>query len=213
VLVARDSFKLLFKPFLISILPSLKSSENAAEMTFFTRFFAVQTRARAEAGIYLIAEEKKSCDVESTCRTLDFGKCYERKRIKSLACENMVARNMSKRGFLIGERIYLRPFSRDDVSYVRKWSDDFEIRRLTGEVAPMRQAETEKFYEELRADKNRIWFVIVLKRGKQVIGEAGLLRMFRPWRCTDMTIIIGDKDAWGKGYGTEAGRQIGRAHV
>jgi len=34
------------------------------------------------------------------------------------------------------------------------------------------------------------------------------LRMFRPWRSTDMTIIIGEKDAWGKGYGTEVGRLL-----
>jgi RimJ/RimL family protein N-acetyltransferase len=47
-----------------------------------------------------------------------------------------------------------------------------------------------------------------LKKGDQVIGEAGLLRMFKPWRCTDMTIIIGEKDAWGKGYGTESGRLL-----
>jgi diamine N-acetyltransferase len=32
--------------------------------------------------------------------------------------------------------------------------------------------------------------------------------MFRPWRSTDMTIIIGEKDAWGKGYGTEVGHLL-----
>jgi diamine N-acetyltransferase len=117
-------------------------------------------------------------------------------------------RNTSDQGLLIGRRIYLRPFSKNDVSYLQKWSYDPEIRRLTGEVAPMSQAETEKFYRELRADKDRSWFVIVLRRGNQVIGEAGLLRMFGPWRCTDMSIIIGEKDAWGKGYGKEAGRLL-----
>jgi RimJ/RimL family protein N-acetyltransferase len=32
--------------------------------------------------------------------------------------------------------------------------------------------------------------------------------MFKPWRCTGMTIIIGEKDKWGKGYGTEAGHLL-----
>jgi len=109
---------------------------------------------------------------------------------------------------LIDKRVYLRPFSKNDLSYVQKWSNDPEIRKLTGEFAPMSHAEAEKFYRELRAYKDRIWFVIVLKKGNRVIGEAGLLRMFRPWRCTDMTVIIGEKDAWGKGYGTEAGRLL-----
>ena len=123
--------------------------------------------------------------------------------------ENMSSReNVSKRKTLTGRRVYLRPFCRDDLPYIQKWSNDAELRKLIGEVAPMSRAETEKFYKELLADKDRMWFVIVLKRGDRVIGEAGLLRMFKPWRCTDMSIIIGEKDASGKGYGTEAGRLL-----
>jgi len=109
---------------------------------------------------------------------------------------------------LIGERIFLRPFSKKDLPHIQRWSTDAELRRLTGEIAPISQAEVEKFYRELRADENRAWFAIVLKKGNRVIGEAGLLRMFRPWRNTDMTIIIGEKDARGKGYGKEAGHLL-----
>jgi diamine N-acetyltransferase len=109
---------------------------------------------------------------------------------------------------LISKRVCLRPFGRNDLSYVQKWSNDPEIREMTGEVKSMGRAEAEGWYRELRAGKDRIWFTIVLKRGNRVIGEAGLLRMFKPWRCTDMSIIIGEKDAWGKGYGTEAGRLL-----
>jgi RimJ/RimL family protein N-acetyltransferase len=109
---------------------------------------------------------------------------------------------------LVGERILLRPFSKRDLPHIQRWSADAELRKLIGEVAPMSEAEGERFYKELRADKDRVWFVIVLKRNGRVIGEAGLLRMFRPWRNTDMTIIIGEKDAWGKGYGTEAGHLL-----
>ena len=116
--------------------------------------------------------------------------------------------NFSKQESLVGKRVVLRPFCRDDLRFVQKWSDDAEIRRLTGEVAPMSDAEAEKFLESVQADKDRLWFAVVLKRGNRVIGEAGLLRMFRPWRCTDMTVVIGEKDAWGKGYGTEAGRLL-----
>lgn len=28
--------------------------------------------------------------------------------------------------------------------------------------------------------------------------------MFEPWKTTDLTMIIGEKDAWRKGYGSEA---------
>jgi len=113
-----------------------------------------------------------------------------------------------ERKSLIGERVLLRPFCRDDLPYIQKWSNDAELRKLIGEVAPMSDAETEKWYKELLGDKDRVWFVIVVKKGDRVIGEAGLLRMFRPWRSTDMTIIIGEKDEWGKGYGTEVGHLL-----
>jgi diamine N-acetyltransferase len=116
-----------------------------------------------------------------------------------------IIENVLKQETLTGRRVYLRALSKDDLPYIQKWSNDAELRRLTGEVAPMSGAEIKKWYEDLLADKDRMWFAIVLKRGDWVIGEAGLLRMFRPWRNTDMTIIIGEKDAWGKGYGTEAG--------
>jgi diamine N-acetyltransferase len=109
---------------------------------------------------------------------------------------------------LIGETTILRPFSKDDLPYIQKWSNDAELRKLIGEVAPMSQADTEKWYGEMLADEDRVWFAIVTKNGDRVIGEAGLLRMFRPWRSTNMTIIIGEKDEWGKGYGVEVGHLL-----
>jgi hypothetical protein len=58
-----------------------------------------------------------------------------------------IKRKVTKKEFLIGKRIYLRPFSKNDLSYVQKWSNDPEIRKLTGEVAPMKRAEAEKSYK------------------------------------------------------------------
>jgi RimJ/RimL family protein N-acetyltransferase len=115
---------------------------------------------------------------------------------------------ISKHEPLVSRRVILRPFSRDDLPFVQKWFNDAEVRKLTGEVAPMDSVEAEKFFESLRVDKNRLWFAVILKRGNRVVGEAGLLRMFKPWRCTDMSVVIGEKDAWGKGYGTEAGHLL-----
>ena len=121
----------------------------------------------------------------------------KRRRVSELARES-----------LIGERIFLRPLEKRDLTHVQRWENDSELRKLIGEVAPMSRAEVEKWYKDLLADQDRLWFAIVLKKNKRVIGEAGLLRMFRPWRSTDMTIIIGEKDEWRKGYGKEVGQLL-----
>lgn len=106
--------------------------------------------------------------------------------------------------FLIGQRVYLRPLEREDLLLVRRWANDPEIRRLTGEVNPMSRAGADEFLERVKNDRDRVWFIVALKENDRVIGEAGLLRMFHPWRTTDLSLIIGEKDAWGRGYGREA---------
>jgi diamine N-acetyltransferase len=106
--------------------------------------------------------------------------------------------------FLEGEKVVLRPFEKEDLVHVRKWTNDPEVRPLIGEVMPMNQASAEAWFEKAKNDPDRVWFVIVIKDSGQVIGETGLLRMFHAWRTTDLTIIIGEKSAWGKGYGKEA---------
>lgn len=77
--------------------------------------------------------------------------------VKDMDCENMHGKkSVSKQLSLVGRRLHLRPFSRSDLPYIQKWSNDSEIRRLTGEVSPMSQAEAKRFYKELRADKDKI---------------------------------------------------------
>jgi len=104
---------------------------------------------------------------------------------------------------LIGKRVRLRPLVREDLVYLRKWSRDAEIKGLIGEVASMSKADWEKFLDEVRGDRKRAWFMVIVKENDKVIGEAGLLRMDRAWLTTDVSVIIGEKTEWGKGYGTE----------
>lgn len=106
--------------------------------------------------------------------------------------------------FLSGRLVYLRPLEKADCAQLRPWMNDPEIRGLTGEAMPTSQVGVEAWFDRIQNDSARVWFVIVTCENHQVIGEAGLLRMFYPWRTTDLSIILGDKAAWGKGYGSEA---------
>jgi RimJ/RimL family protein N-acetyltransferase len=106
--------------------------------------------------------------------------------------------------FLVGERVYLRPLEADDLEHIRRWANDPEIRGLTGESKPMSKFEAEAWYDRVKDDEHRVWFIVALQENDRPIGEAGLLRMFPVWRTTDLSIILGEKDVWGQGYGTEA---------
>ncbi len=105
---------------------------------------------------------------------------------------------------LTGKNVYLRPMEKGDMDYIKRWGNDREIMLLTGEVNPMSTEDVAAFFNKIQNDDDRLWFAIVLIENDRVIGETGLLRMFKPWNTTDLSIIIGEKDAWVKGYGTEA---------
>lgn len=111
---------------------------------------------------------------------------------------------MNTSGFLIGERVCLRPLVRGDLDQIRNWTNDPQLRRLTGHVQPMTETACEEFYQRTQDQTSRVWFIITLKATGKAIGEAGLLRMFPAWRTTDLTMIIGEREERGKGYGTEA---------
>jgi len=87
---------------------------------------------------------------------------------------------------------------------MQRWVNDPEVRGLIGSTLPMDQQGIDEWFEKSRSDDSRVWFVICTKEDNQVIGECGLLRMFPAWRTTDLSIIMGEKNAQGKGYGTEA---------
>jgi diamine N-acetyltransferase len=110
--------------------------------------------------------------------------------------------------FLSGQRVDLRPLEKEDLGLLRQWANDPEIRGLTGEVTPAGQAAMEEYFQKVQADSSRVWFAIVAKDAGRVIGECGLLRMFPAWRTTDLSLILGDKTAWSKGYGADAIRLL-----
>ncbi len=50
--------------------------------------------------------------------------------------------------------------------------------------------------------EDSLWFTVTTL-GHQIIGEAGLLRMWPAWRCTDLSIILPDPRMQRSGYGME----------
>lgn len=110
--------------------------------------------------------------------------------------------------FIMGTGLALRRLEREDLPHVRRWLDDPELRRLIGSTSPMSEQDALEWFQRVQNDSHRAWYVIVLDEGDRIVGEAGLVRMNAEWRTTDMTVIIGEPDVRGNGYGTEAARLI-----
>jgi RimJ/RimL family protein N-acetyltransferase len=112
------------------------------------------------------------------------------------------------KGFLEGERIILRTLKKDDLDILFQLSTDKEVCDLIGEVYPITEGEINDYYDRLQKTDNRISFVVIDKEKNVIIGETGLLRIFAPWRTADLSIIIWDRNYWGKGYGKEIAKLI-----
>ena len=109
---------------------------------------------------------------------------------------------------LTSQRVTLKPLTESDMPYFVKWYSDPEILRLNCEVEPWTPEKFTQWYRNICHDANKVWFTIVVNANQRVIGDAGLLRMFTPWKTTDMGVVIGEKDMWRQGYGTDAGRRL-----
>jgi RimJ/RimL family protein N-acetyltransferase len=105
--------------------------------------------------------------------------------------------------FLVGEKVILRPLEKEDLPHLHRWFNDPETRALIGETAPSSAASVAQYIERVQNDPARAAFIAVEKTTGQPIGETGLLRIFHPWRTADLSIIIGEPAARGRGLGRE----------
>ena len=106
--------------------------------------------------------------------------------------------------FIVGERIYLRPLepARDNHLY-STWVNDEEIRRYFS-IYPTSDTRGEERLELLYKDGKHIIFGVALSENNRLIGLVGLKDINYINQSAGFYIIIGDRSAWGKGYGTEA---------
>ncbi len=110
--------------------------------------------------------------------------------------------------FLIGPAIYLRPLEKDDAPVVAPWFNDAEVLRFMGTIRPTSVAAEEAFIAGLNVNPMEPTFGIVVRETDRLIGVTGLSRTDVRHRHAMFGIGIGDKSAWGKGYGTEATRLV-----
>lgn len=109
-----------------------------------------------------------------------------------------------KNPFLIGTRIYLRAMERADAPHCLAWFNHPEITRTLLAYRPINLRAEEEFIDKATQSEHDLVLGIVLKDGDRLIGGTGLHHLDFKNRHASFGITIGDKEEWGKGYGTEA---------
>lgn len=112
---------------------------------------------------------------------------------------------------LEGELVLLRPRVDEDLPLFARWHSDPEVRHwLHMSEMPTQSLEVERQrWSVARNDPTRVSFVIETLDGVP-IGNIGLIGIDAAHRRAELGIAIGEKDHWGRGYGTDAMRVIVR---
>lgn len=107
---------------------------------------------------------------------------------------------------ILGQRIWLRPIALADVGeqYVA-WLNDPEVHRyLETRHQPQTRAAIEAYVNRILEDQDQHLFAICLRQGGVHIGNIKVGPIHPLHRTADLSLFIGARDCWGKGYATEA---------
>lgn len=105
-----------------------------------------------------------------------------------------------------GEKVKLRAYRKEDVESACNFMNDFETRRLMSTLIPypFLMEQEQKWYEGLQNTKESYSFAIEDKETDKYIGGCGINKVDWINRVATVGIFIGDKNYWGKGFGTDA---------
>jgi RimJ/RimL family protein N-acetyltransferase len=108
---------------------------------------------------------------------------------------------------VVGEKVALGPIRRDLLPLYTRWMNDFEVlRTLSGNVRPMTAEAEMSWYDQASKSESTINFTIYERATSRPIGNTSLMDVNHAHRTATFGILIGEKDCWGKGYGTETTR-------
>lgn len=104
-----------------------------------------------------------------------------------------------------GPRIVLRHHRPEDLPTVRRWYRDPELARLTRySLLPMTAEEVDRFFHARLMSPESVAYAIELQSGARLIGLTTFSNLDPDNGSVLFHITIGEPDAWGLGYGTEA---------
>ncbi len=106
-----------------------------------------------------------------------------------------------------GLNVVMRRHVPENLESFRRWYSDPEIARLARyQEAPMRPEEIERFFAARVLGTDALAMAIHERTGGRLVGTCAFSQLDGDNGSALYHITIGEKDVWGRGYGTEATR-------
>ena len=110
---------------------------------------------------------------------------------------------------IVGDKVALGPMRRDLMTTYQRWVNDFEVTRTLGiGVRPITLESEEKWYNGMVTSETEVGFLVYERATLRPIGGTGLHRIDYFHRTAAFGIMIGERDGWNMGYGTEIARLV-----
>jgi RimJ/RimL family protein N-acetyltransferase len=112
--------------------------------------------------------------------------------------------------YLVERKVRLRPLLESDATECWAWFNDPDVRRtLALRGRPNTEAISRAFIHNLDPRRDQV-FAIMTREDDVYVGNCGLHEIHPVDRYAMLGLVIGRKDYWGKGLGTEAVRLLCR---
>jgi RimJ/RimL family protein N-acetyltransferase len=105
---------------------------------------------------------------------------------------------------IAGETVALGPRRRDLIPLYHKWANDFEVMRTWAPGFPSVTYDAQEArYEDDNKNHGLILLTIYERAAMRPIGTTRLYNIEHRHRTAEFGVMIGEKDCWNRGYGTE----------
>ncbi len=108
--------------------------------------------------------------------------------------------------FLIGKKLYLRGIEEEDLEgKYFDWLNDFKVTKyMESGIFPNTVERMQEYFKNVGRSNNNVLLAIIDMKTDEHIGNIRLGPINWVHRTSFVGIMIGEKNFWGKGYGTES---------